>query len=59
MNPWGLLFMALGFLMIVVGFKGSQHSVMDAFKGAKSGGTSKDKNNPKGVPPLMGKPKLA
>lgn len=33
MNPWGLMFVALGFLLIVIGFKGSQHTVMDAFKG--------------------------
>lgn len=61
MNPWGLLFIALGFLMIVVGFKGSQHSVMDAFKGTSSGGKSKkkDKNNPDNIPPLMQNPKLA
>lgn len=35
MNPFGLLIMGLGFLLIVVGFKGSQHSVMKAFKGIR------------------------
>lgn len=62
MNPWGLLFIAIGLLMIVVGFKGSQHSVMDAFKGVSPGGKSKkkkDKNNPDNIPPIMQNPKLA
>lgn len=36
MNPWGLMFIALGFLLIVIGFKGSQHNVMKAFKGIKA-----------------------
>lgn len=35
MNPWGILFVGLGLIMIVIGFKGSQHSVVDAFKGIK------------------------
>jgi hypothetical protein len=33
-NPWGILFVGLGLIMIIVGFKGSQHSVIAAFKGA-------------------------
>jgi len=32
------MFVALGFLLIVVGFKGSQHNVMKAFKGIKATG---------------------
>lgn len=59
MNPWGLMFIALGFLMIVIGFKGSQHSVMDAIKGKKSAATEVPKNLPKGVKPLDPNPKLA
>lgn len=58
MNPWGLMFIALGFLMIVIGFKGSQHSVMDAVKG-KSKVPEVPKNLPKGVKPLDPNPKLA
>lgn len=62
MNPWGLMFIALGFLMVVVGFKGSQHNVMKAFKGTnpKSKSTPKDKKgNP--IPPdlQLQPPKLA
>jgi hypothetical protein len=33
-NPWGILFTGLGLIMIIVGFKGSQHNVIAAFKGA-------------------------
>lgn len=50
MNPWGLMFIALGFLMIVVGFKGSQHNVMKAFKGTKGGVAKKNIPAPKGYP---------
>jgi hypothetical protein len=35
MNPWGLIVMGLGLIMIIIGFKGSQHSVIAALKGAK------------------------
>ena len=35
MNPLGLIIIALGLIMIVIGFKGSQHSVIAAFKGVK------------------------
>lgn len=38
MNPFGLLILALGVVIIVVGFKGSQHKVVAALtnKPAKS-----------------------
>jgi hypothetical protein len=36
-NPWGILFVGIGLIMIIIGFKGSQHSVIDAFKGVKGG----------------------
>jgi hypothetical protein len=39
MNPWGLLFVGLGILLIVIGFKGSQHGVIQAFTG-KSASTA-------------------
>lgn len=35
MNPWGILFVGMGLVLIIIGFKGSQHSVVDAFKGIK------------------------
>ena len=37
MNPWGLIIIALGLILIVIGFKGSQHSVIQAFKGMRKG----------------------
>jgi len=37
-NPWGILFVGIGLIMIIIGFKGSQHSVINAFKGVKSSG---------------------
>lgn len=39
MNPWGLFLIVIGFLMIVVGVKGTQSSVLAAFKGVKQGQT--------------------
>jgi hypothetical protein len=32
-NPFGLLLLGLGLIMIIIGYKGSQHSVLAAFKG--------------------------
>lgn len=31
MNPWGIIFIGIGLIMVIVGIKGSQHSVKDAF----------------------------
>ena len=31
MNPWGVIFIGLGIIMVIIGVKGSQHSVKDAF----------------------------
>lgn len=31
MNPWGIIFIGLGLIMVIIGIKGSQHSVKDAF----------------------------
>lgn len=31
MNPWGIIFIGLGIVMVIIGVKGSQHSVKDAF----------------------------
>lgn len=40
MSPFGLILIGIGLVMIVIGFKGSQHNVMNAFKGVHTGGTS-------------------
>ena len=32
MNPWGLLVIFLGILLIIIGYKGSQHDVLDVLK---------------------------
>jgi hypothetical protein len=36
MNPWGLLFIGLGLVIFIIGFKGSQHKVVQAFKDVKA-----------------------
>lgn len=33
MNPWGLLLIGVGLILIIIGFKGSQHGVIQAFTG--------------------------
>lgn len=33
MNPWGLVILALGIIMIVIAWHGSQHTVFEALKG--------------------------
>jgi hypothetical protein len=37
MNPWGLLLIIVGFILIVIGVKGTQSQVLAAFKGVKQG----------------------
>jgi hypothetical protein len=37
MNPWGLLLILIGFILIVIGVKGTQSQVLAAFKGVKQG----------------------
>lgn len=39
MNAWGLLLIGIGFLLMVIGVKGTQNQVRDAFKGVKQGQT--------------------
>lgn len=46
MNPLGLILVGLGLILIIIGFKGSQHSVINALKGVK------------GAPPTGTLPKL-
>jgi hypothetical protein len=40
MNPFALVLFGLGLILIVIGFKGSQHHVMDTFRGVKTTSTS-------------------
>lgn len=40
MNAWGLLLILIGFLMIVIGVKGTQTQVLNAFKGTNQGQSS-------------------
>lgn len=37
MSPWALILIPLGIFMIIIGVKGSQASVLNAFKGVKQG----------------------
>jgi hypothetical protein len=30
MNPWGVLVIVLGIMLVIVGFKGSQHGLVSA-----------------------------
>ena len=57
MSPLGLVLIGIGLLMIVIGFKGSQHSVMAAFKnvhgGSKSRGNSGGKDSKKNPPDMV------
>ena len=39
MNPWGFVIILIGFLLIVIGVKGTQGRVLAAFKGVKQGQT--------------------
>jgi hypothetical protein len=39
MNPWGLIIIGMGLIILIIGFKGSQHNVIAAFKGAKQTGS--------------------
>lgn len=41
MNPLGLMLIAIGLILIVIGFKGSQHNVLGAFKGTTSSAAAK------------------
>lgn len=40
MNPWGLFLVIVGFLLIVMGVKGTQGQVLSAFKNVKQGQTT-------------------
>lgn len=36
MNPLGVILVLLGFVLMVIGFKGSQHNIMDDLKGIRT-----------------------
>lgn len=38
MNPLGLILIGLGLVLIIIGFKGSQHNIITALQGVKGGG---------------------
>jgi len=43
MNPWGAVLVAIGILLIMIGITGSQHKLLQVFKGvpmAAKGGAS-------------------
>jgi hypothetical protein len=40
-NPWGFFLVVIGFLLIVIGVKGTQGHVLAAFKGVKQGQSGK------------------
>lgn len=43
MNPWGAILVAVGILLIMIGITGSQHKILQVFKGipaAASGGAA-------------------
>lgn len=37
MSAWGLVLIFIGFILIVIGVKGTQGQVLSAFKGVKQG----------------------
>lgn len=41
MNPYSFILIALGGILIIIGIHGSQHDVMNAFRGTKQGQTNK------------------
>lgn len=45
MNPWAFICIAVGLLLIIIGVKGSQHTVASALVGHPTGGSS---NTPAG-----------
>lgn len=55
MNPWALLIILLGILLVIVGVKGSQHSIVAAItghsaSGASSGSSSSSASAPAPIP---------
>lgn len=51
MNPWGLFLIVIGFLVMVIGIKGTQGQILSTFKNIKQGQTSNTGNPPSVLPP--------
>jgi hypothetical protein len=41
MNPWGFILVALGIVLIMIGITGSQHKILQIFKGIPSAARGK------------------
>lgn len=52
MNPMGLFIIGIGLIVFIVGFKGSQHEVINAFKGVT--GTKPSTPSPNATAPPVG-----
>lgn len=57
MNPWALLVILLGLLLIIIGVKGSQHEVVTTITG-KTATKTPSKKSGKNSPPVMQGPVL-
>lgn len=54
MNPLGLLVLALGVIIIIVGVKGSQHNLVGALTNKKQASTSASSSSSSSSPPKSG-----
>lgn len=50
LNPWGLILAGLGIVLMYVGVKGSQHSLVSAILGHPSAGSSQQASFPASTP---------
>lgn len=46
MNPFGFVIIGLALILIIIGFKGSQHEVLNAVRGIGSGGGGSTESAP-------------
>ena len=49
MNPWALVIIGIGIMLVIVGVKGTQHNLVPAITGKKSGNTSAPAAPPTGM----------
>lgn len=49
MNPWGILIIALGVMLVIVGVKGSQHNVVAALTGHASANNTSSQSGSQGT----------